>query len=334
MHALVIDLDDTDPTPGVELLEANGFTVTVITGGNRAEALAMADTIDALLVGLAPIDAEFIGAFPRLKIIALISRGTNHVDVDAATARGIWVSSLPDIASTEVAEHGWALTLAALRRLKEFDAITASGGWIERSRHYPRRVSELTLGLAGLGRIGLKVAALAQPAVAEIIGFDERYDPSRGPDYVTAVSKRELFERADAIVVTLPATAATHHFVDAEALALLPSGSVLVNVARGALVDAKAVAAALDSGILAGAGIDVFDPEPPAPDDPLINHPLVLATPHIAYMSAYSEWAYAHTQAANVVAALTDGAPLHPVNQIETVFQVDTASQIETGTQS
>ncbi|MQY31783.1 NAD(P)-dependent oxidoreductase [Nocardia aurantia] len=306
--AVYTDIDDLDPAPGVELLEDNGFRVRVLATRDPSEIAAAAAEATALLAGYAPVDAALLDRLPRLRIVSLLSRGSDTVDVAAATARGVWVAAVGDVAVEEVATHAWALTLALVRRLDYF-ALSARRDWLARPAPGPRRLSELTLGLIGLGRTGSRVAALAAGSVHRILGY------GRGPTPpgVDAAPLAEVVARSDLLSLHLPLTAETAGLLDANLLATARPGAYLVNVSRGGLVDAEALAAALDSDRLAGAALDVLDVEPPPAGDRLAGHPKVLLTPHVAYLSDAAARDYVLTQARNVVHWRRTGRPLHPL---------------------
>ncbi|GAA1995729.1 C-terminal binding protein [Nakamurella flavida] len=312
--AVYTDLDDLDAGPGVDVLERAGFAVSVLETRDADEIVAAARGAVALLVGYAPITAAMLDALPDLRIIALLSRGADTVDVPAATARGIWVANLDDLSSDEVAEHTWAMTLTLLRRLPFFAAAVRRGAWLARPEPPPRRLSEVTIGLLGLGRIGAKVAALADGHVGGIVGYDPYLPESATPAGVRRTDLDEAVRTADVLCLHLPLTAETGGLVDADLLARMPAGSFLVNPSRGGLVDPAALVAALDSGHLAGAALDVLDVEPPPADHPLLHRDDVVLTPHIGYLSATTRRSYPEFQAGNVVAWLETGTPLSPLN--------------------
>jgi phosphoglycerate dehydrogenase-like enzyme len=317
LRAVYADLDDLSPEPGRELLEANGFQVTVLDTAVPAEVAAAAATraADALLVGWTAVDDTLLSALPHLRMVSLASRGHDTVDLAAADRRGVWVGALGGVGAEEVATHAWALTLALVRGLPFFAGLGAApaAGWLDRPAVAPRRLSALTVGVLGLGRIGRTVVALARPGVGAVVGYDPR--PEFGtPDGVRRGSLVETLTAADVLIVALPLDEASSGLLDAAALALLPAGALLVNVARGALVDTAALVAALDTGRLAGAAVDVLDVEPPPTDHPLVGRPDVLVTPHVGFLSADSSTDYVLGQARNVLAWARDGRPLRPVN--------------------
>ncbi|MEE3851297.1 NAD(P)-dependent oxidoreductase [Gordonia sp. LSe1-13] len=315
--AVYTDTDDLDPRIGVDLLTDNGFRVEVCeTREPEVIAHAAADAT-ALLVGYAPIDENLLDRLPGLRIIALLSRGYDNVDVAAATARGIWVCTVADLAAPEVGAHAWALSLALLRRLPFFAGSGNSHGWLERPRVLPRRLSEVTVGVLGLGSTGRTYAALAAPAVGRVLAYDSGSRSTKPAiPGVQTTDFWTVIEQSDVVSLHLPLTDDTRGIIDGPVLARMRDDAYLVNVARGALVDDVALLVALDDHRLAGAALDVFDAEPPPADDPLLRHPDVLTTPHVAYLSDTTAAGYVTAQARNVVAWRTDGRPEHPINDV------------------
>ncbi|WP_062993625.1 C-terminal binding protein [Nocardia anaemiae] len=308
--AVYTDLDDLDPAPGVTLLETAGFEVRVLETRDPDSIAEGAADATALLVGYAPVDADLLARLPGVRILSMLSRGHDAVDVDAATARGIWVATIGDLATAEVATHTWALALAAVRRL-DFFTLHGRRSWLDRPISGPRRLSEITLGLVGLGRIGAKVAEFAAGSVGSILGHD--HSGRAMPTGVSAASLAQVVTHSDLVSIHLPLDARTERLFDADLIARMRPGSWLINVSRGGIVDSTALADALDSGHLAGAALDVLDTEPPSAGDRLAEHPHVLLTPHVAYLSDATARDYVLTQARNVVQWHRTGRPLHPV---------------------
>ncbi|MEV5832042.1 C-terminal binding protein [Nocardia sp. NPDC052112] len=314
--AVYTDLDDLDPGPGIAVLETAGFEVRVLETRDPDTIAAAAADATALLVGYAPIDANLLARLPRVRIVSMLSHGYDTIDIDAATASGIWIATVGGIATAEVATHTWALALAAVRRL-DFFTLHGRRGWLDRPASGPRRLSEITVGLVGVGRIGAKVAELAAGSVASILGHD--HSGRAMPAGVTAASLTEVVANADLVSIHLPLDPSTARLFDADRIGRMRPGSWLINVSRGGIVDSTALADALDSGHLAGAALDVLDAEPPAAGDRLAEHPNVLLTPHVAYLSDATARDYVLTQARNVVRWYRTGRPLHPVAAPSTV---------------
>jgi D-3-phosphoglycerate dehydrogenase len=319
--AVYTDTDDLDPAVGRRLLEDNGFRVEILETRDPDTIAQEAAEATALLVGYASLDRALLGRLPELKIVALLSRGHDNVDVEAAADMGIWVCTVGDIASEEVATHAWMLTLAMVRQLPFF--ADSGTGWLDRPQTLPRRLSKLTVGVLGLGSTGRRYAALAAPSTREVLGFDIRSDRPGSPGHngrlagipgARVADLDTVLSHSDVISLHLPLTDTTHRFLDTAAFAKMRPGVQVVNVARGTLVDPAALLAALDSGHVSAAALDVFDTEPPEPDDPLVHHPHVISTPHVAYLSDVTEVGYVLAQAQNVVQWSTTGRPVLAVN--------------------
>ena len=319
--AVYTDVDDTDPTPGIALLESHGFEVRVLGTRDPAQIVAGAQDATVLLPGYAAVTREMIEALPNLRLISLMSMGFDYVDIDAATEHGIWVTNVPGAATEEVATHALAILLAAARQLDFYTGSANPEQWNDRAPAAPPRLSETTLGIIGLGRIGRELVRLAGPLFGSIVGYDPMLPDTpevRAELERLGVRRGELAEvrgAADVLSLHLPLTPETERMVDAEFLAAMPEGSVLVNVSRGALVDHAALAASLDAGHLSAAALDVLEQEPPAADHPVLGRKDVVLTPHIAYFSARTEIEYVRIQAQNAVTLLETGAPESPVNR-------------------
>lgn len=307
--AVYAALDD-DLAPGVATLEAAGFRV-VLAGSDDPDVLAkVAGDAVALLVGYGTVDEAVLRALPDLKVVSLFSQGHDNVDVEACTRAGVQVAHLPPLATEEVATHAWALTLALVRQLPFYSRATPET-WAARPPVPPRRLSELSIGIVGTGRIAAAYAGLARGHVHDLTSWSRSGRALPGTRAITDL--HALAASSDVVSLHLPLTDATRHLVDDDFLGALRPGSWLVNVGRGGIVDPHALARALDRGQLAGAALDVLDQEPPAPDHPLAGRADVLLTPHVGWYSAESERCYATEQAANVVAWLRTGTVTHPV---------------------
>lgn len=319
--AVYTDVEDTDPTPGIALLEAHGFEVRVLGTRDPQRIIDGARDAVALLPGYASVTREMIEAMPNLEIIALMSMGFDYVDLDAATEHGVWVTNVPGAATEEVATHALAIMLHSLRQLRFYLASANPADWNERASWAPPRLSERTLGVIGLGRIGRELVRQAGPLFGRVLGYDPLMPdtPEVRADLdalgVTRTGLDDVRGASDVLSLHLPLTPETAHMVDAEFLAGMPQGALLVNVSRGALIDEEALAASLDAGHLGGAALDVLAAEPPQPGHPLVGRDDVVLTPHIAYFSERTEIEYVRIQAQNAVTLHETGAPDSPVNR-------------------
>jgi glyoxylate reductase len=248
------------------------------------------------------IDGAVLDVAPRLRAIANYAVGSDNIELAAAAARGIPVGVTPDVLTNATADLAMALLLAAGRRLVEARDAVLAGRWRtwDPSAFLGLELEGAALAVVGAGRIGRAVAHRAQAfgMRVEMVG--------RGDDLHPALA------RADGVTLHAPLTDETRHLIDAEALATMRPGAVLVNTARGGLVDQAALARALHDGAIGAAGLDVTDPEPPAPDDPLLRAPRLLVVPHIGSATRRARERMADLAVDNLLAAL-EGRPMpHP----------------------
>lgn len=234
-------------------------------------------------------NGALMDALPNLRLIARTGIGVDNVDLDAATERGIVVTNTPDGPTESTAEHTVAMLLGCAKRLKQGNDNLAAGKWGPRTGPIlGTEVQGKTLGLLGLGRIGRRVANICGRGLEmKVIGYDPYVSQEQASQFgVTLTDMESVIRQADFLSLHLPATKETYHLMNDERIAMMKDGSYLLNMARGPLVDEQALLAAIDSGKLAAAGIDVFEPEPVALDSRLRNHPMILATPHTASSTA------------------------------------------------
>jgi len=227
---------------------------------------------------------ELLSAAPLLRIISRTGIGLDNVDVPAATRRGVLVCHAPDGPTESTAEHAVAMMLALAKRLKEGDAMMAAGKFGPRSLLLGTEVRDKTVGILGLGRIGRRVAEICRLGLKmKVIAYDPAVTPEQAEELgVTLMDQESVMAGADFLSLHVPLLPATQQLINREHLARMKPGAYLINVARGGVVVEADLLEALESGHLAGAGLDVFDPEPPPEDAPLRRHPQVIVTPHIA----------------------------------------------------
>lgn len=282
----------------------------VVADGTRAGALALAQDADALLNTYLPIDADFLARLDRCQIVARYGIGVDNIDLAAASAAGVTVTNVPDYCVDEVAVHTATLIFALVRRLPESQAWYAKGAWGVDGIRPVERMSELTVGLLGYGRIARRVAAIARAAGATVIASDPMVEESG--DATELVDHDQLLARSDVLSLHAPLTPETRGIINRDALRAMRWGSRLVNTSRGPLVVMDDLIDALRSGRLSGAGLDVFEVEPP--DVAAIGDvPGLIATPHTAF---YSEAALRESQtkaASQIVKVLTGQPPDYAV---------------------
>src|SRR4051794_18550003 len=265
------------------VLEVLGSDVEIrhVDGADRAALLpALADAAAVMIRSATQIDAEALAAAPNLKVVARAGIGLDNVDVPAATERGVMVVNAPTSNIVSAAEHAVALLLAAARQIPAADATLREGTW-KRSTFMGVEVTEKTVGVVGLGRIGQLVAQRLAAFGVELIAYDPYIQPGRAAQLgVRLVPLEELLRESDFITIHLPKTPETLGLIGAQELALTKRGVIIVNAARGGLVDEAALADALKSGQVGAAGIDVYAKEP-CTDSPLFELPNTVVTPHL-----------------------------------------------------
>ena len=242
---------------------------------------------DVLIVTYVPFPRSALRRLRRVGLIVRCGVGVDTIDVEAATARGIWVANVPDYAVPEVADHTMLLLLAAARHLNHFQRSWAERGWGSIEFPAMRRLAGRRLGIIGLGRIGSQVARRASAFGMEVCAYSRHLTTTRLRELgVSGVSLDELLRTSDAISLHVPLTAETAHLLDERAFSRMRRGVIIVNTARGGLIDLAALHAAIERGIVAAVALDVLEREP-VPDlaSPLLRRTNVTVTPHVAWYS-------------------------------------------------
>jgi len=253
------------------------------------EVIRVAADADALLVQWAPITAQVIGALTRCKVIVRYGIGVDNVDLVAARARGIAVCNVPDYGVNEVADHAASLALALARQLPSYDRGMRDGGWSPNARLEMPDFNQMTFGTFGFGRIARKVHERVRGFGFKLVAHDPMVDAAAmATAGAEKVSVDELFSRADILSLHCPLTEETRYVVNAARLATMKTRAVLVNTARGPLIDSAALCEALENNRLGFAGLDVFEQEPLPADHILRRMPRTILTPHVAWYSTGS----------------------------------------------
>lgn len=268
----------------------------------------------AAMVRESPIDAAALDAMPDCRVIVRYGVGVDNIDLKGAAARGIYVANVPDYGVDEVSDHALALLLAVARRLVSRDRDVRAGRWNIARAEPMYRLRGKVLGLLGYGRIG---GAFHEKAAA--LGFSRTlvHDPflTDLPAGAEAAEADDVCRNADVLSLHAPLTPATRHLLDRRRIGLLKPQAIVVNTSRGPLVDGDALAEALRQGRIFGAGIDVFEVEPPPADDPLLHAPGVTVTDHTAWYSEQAAVDLQRKAAEEVARVLRGQAPLHWVNR-------------------
>ena len=278
----------------------------------QAELIRRLQGMSGLFVtGTQAIDAALLDACPQLRAVCSMAVGYNNIDVPACTAHGVLVSNAPDVLTETTADFGFALMMAAARRIAESEHFLRRGEWTKWSYDLfaGADVHGATLGVLGMGRIGQAIARRGALGFGMQVRYHNRsrlaadVETELGAQYV---SKEQLLRDSDHLVIVVPYSTASHHLIGAAEIALMKSSATLTNIARGGIVDDAALAQALRERRIAAAGLDVFEGEPSIHPD-LLQVPNVVLTPHIASASIPTRRAMAHLAVDNLLAALGVG---------------------------
>jgi D-3-phosphoglycerate dehydrogenase len=314
-RALLTDYAWADLDIERAILDAAGVEL-VVADKTDAESLAMlARDCHAIMTNWAKVPESVIAAASKCQIICRLGIGLDNIDVSAATRRNIPVTNIPDYCLIEVAEHALALLLALGRKVAYYHHQTKQGDYQLQAGPPLRRLEGQTLGIVGLGNIGRKLAEKAIGLRLQVVATTRsRRQPM--PD-VRIVSLGELLATSDYVSLHLPLTAETRHIIGADQLAQMKPSAYLINTARGGLIDTAALAAALAEDRLAGAALDVQEPEPPDLSQPPYNDPRVIVTPHAAFVSVESLANLRQRVSRQVVDRLAGRRPENVVNRVD-----------------
>jgi D-3-phosphoglycerate dehydrogenase len=310
---LVTDYDFPDIALERDVIEKAGHELAVAQCRTEADVIDAARGCAGALVQYAPMNAAVFAALPELRIVSRFGAGFDTVNVADAKKHGVWVANSPDYGVGEVAAHALGMAIGLVRHIPWFNRDVHAGKWDYNSTGSVRRLSKLTLGILGVGRIGKRMAEYAGPLFGRVLGCDPYIDRAEFPQGVEPVAKENLFREADVLTLHVPLNDETRNIVDAASLTTMKKGSYLVNTSRGAVVDVPSVLAALDSGRLEAAALDVLPKEPPLADDPVLRHPRLLLTPHAAFYSTEGERELRTKAAMNLVDWAKTGKPTYVV---------------------
>jgi gluconate 2-dehydrogenase len=286
---------------------------------SKAELIARLQGKDgAFITASERIDAELLDACPQLRAVCNMAVGYNNIDLDACTARGVLASNTPDVLTETTADFGFALMMAAARRMAEGEHFLRRGEWDKWAVDLlaGSDIHGTTLGLLGMGRIGRAIAKRGALGFGMQVIYHNRsrlapeLEQESGARYV---SKEALLQQSDHLLLVLPYSPAVHHVIGAAEIALMKPSATLTNIARGGVVDEVALAQALRKHQIAAAGLDVFEGEP-AVNPVLLTLPNIVLTPHIASATVKTRLAMADLAADNLIAVLTGGVPPTPLN--------------------
>jgi len=303
-----------------DILEPLGCRFTTLSACRDTEQLeARVQDADVVLTSLAPLNAGVIAAMLKCRLIVRCGIGVDNVDLAAAAKRGIPVCNVPDYCTHEVADHALAMILALSRRIGQNAAKVRSGSWrLGVPVEHMHALKDMVVGVVAFGRIGRQVALRLKPFGCRILIADPRVPAERiRDDGFEPVALTELLARSNLVTLHCPSTPETRQMIDAASLSAMKRGSLLVNVSRGTLVNTDDLVAALRSGALSGAALDVTDPEPIPADHPLLSIENVLVTPHTGAASPAAGRKLRTDVAETVATVLRGGKPPNVVNGVD-----------------
>ena len=314
MKFLITDYDFHDVDLETSLFRDAGMEVAAAQCRTEDDVIAAARGCSGLLAQYAPLNAKVFKALPEVRVVSRMGAGYDTVNVADAKKFGVWVANSPDYGVGEVATHALGMAIGLIRHLPFYDRDVRAGNWHYTSAGTLRRVSNMTLGILGLGRIGKRMAHLSRNVFGRVVACDPYVgDGDFFPDQVVRVDQEGLFRQADVVSLHVPLTDETRGIANARMFALMKRGSFLVNTSRGSVANLDHVLAALDSGQLEGAGLDVLPKEPPEADHPVLRHPRVLLSPHAAFYSVEGEQELRRKAAQNLVDWARTGRPTYVV---------------------
>jgi len=313
MRFLITDHDFPDVDLELQLFRDAGMEALVAHCRTEEEVIAASEGCQGLLVQYAPVNARVLDARPEIRIASRFGAGFDTIDVEDARARGVWVANSPDYGVGEVATHALAMALSLVRHLPAFDRDVRAGRWHYSSTGPVVRGTELTLGILGLGRIGTRMAHLSRACFGRIIACDPYIEEAAFPDFVRRVDLEAVFRESDVLTLHVPLNPETREIANSRTLALMKPGSILVNTARGGVVDVDALLASLDRGAPAAAGLDVLPREPMPADHPIYKDPRVILTPHSAFYSEEGAVELRRKAAQNLIDWALTGRPTYVV---------------------
>lgn len=316
-RVLFSDHDFPDIDLERDLFGRHGIDLAVGQCRTEDEVIRAAQGCCGILLQYAPITERVVASLPGLGIVSRLGAGFDTIDTAACERHGVWVANSPDYGVGEVATHALGLALAVVRNLVAYHRdITTRGQWHYLSSGPLRRTRELTLGIVGLGRIGKRMAQISRDVFKRVVAYDPYLIDGDFPVFVERVPTLEaLAGAADVVSLHTPLNAETRGMIGDRFFAALRNGSYVVNTARGGVVDVDALLRALDTGILAGAGLDVLPVEPLADSSPLRNHSRVVLTPHAAFYSQESERELRRKAAQNLATWIATGRPEYVVTR-------------------
>jgi D-3-phosphoglycerate dehydrogenase len=313
VRVLVTDYDFPDVDLELALFRDAGIEAAAAQCRTEDDVIAAAKGCQGLLAQYAPMNAKVFAALPEVRIVSRMGAGFDTVDTADAKKHGVWVANSPDYGVGEVATHALAMALALIRHLPFYDRDVHAGNWHYTSAGPLRRPGDLTLGILGLGRIGTRMAHISRNTFRRVVACDPYIPEDRFSEGIERVSNEALFREADVVSLHVPLNDETRGIACAHTLRLMRRGSWIVNTARGAVANVDDILAALDSGQLDGAALDVLPQEPPEANHAILRHPRVLLSPHAAFYSVEGEKELRGKAAQNLIDWARTGRPTYVV---------------------
>jgi D-3-phosphoglycerate dehydrogenase len=302
---------------GIDYLLKKGYNIKHAEMPSEQEMLQGMSECDAVILRTLPVTRAMIENAKKLKIIVRHGVGIEKIDIAAATERGIWVATTKTANTNAVAEHTIGLMLACARHILPLSQSLKDGDFFKKDRYLGRELAGKTLGIVGLGNIGRAVAKKAAAGFdMRVIAYRHRVDTSSVSDEIRLVDWNELFATADIVSIHVPGRAENTKLIGKAEFERMKPDAMLVNVSRGLVVDEEALVWALQNRAIFGAGLDVFDSEPPKTDNPLLHMENVIAVPHIGSNTLEAQQRTSLEAAMEIDRVLTGNKPLNPVNLI------------------
>ena len=316
MKIVISDCDHESMSVEERLFAESGLNYTHLACRTEDEVIAECRGAGIIMNQYAPFTARVFAALgPELKLIVRYGVGVDNIDLEAATRFGVQICNVPDYGMSEVSDHALGLMLSLVRKLPFITELNRRGVWDYRRTIPVRRIATLTVGVVGVGRIGGLFARKVSALGCRVIGTDPRYpDLVREHPELTFATFDTLLAESDVISIHCPLDAATRGLFGTDALARMKPTAVLINTARGGIIDETALADALSRGAIGGAAIDTVAREPLAADSPLLSHPNCLVTPHMAWYSEESAEELNRKVAEEAIRFAKGGAVHYPVN--------------------
>jgi len=311
---VITDCDHPSVQIEREILEEQGFTVVLEQCYTEDDVIEKCRDAYGLINQYAPLTEKVLSSLPKCEVIVRYGVGVDNIDLKAASNIGIQVCNVPDYGIEEVSDHALALFFTLSRKINLLSNQVKQNNWDFQLSRPIRRLKDLTIGIVGLGRIGQATARKAIGMGWNVIGFDR--NERKKINGLNQVSFQELIQKADMISIHVPFTEKTHHLFNQETFSKMKRSAFVVNTARGSIIDEQALADALKSGEIAGAGLDVMEQEPPEVGNQLVQLDNVILTPHAAWYSEESIYDLKQKSAHEVINVILGNPPKNPVNQI------------------